>query len=80
MKERQLQISDRELLAMERQLQENKASDRAHYESGNGMNRGPMLRNGRYEWIAVGGGRRRYWSEKYQEYVEIRGEKHERGC
>lgn len=30
------------------------------------------LSNGKYEWIAVGGGRKRYWSDEYDDYIEIK--------
>ena len=63
---------------MEKQRREDQARDREHYDSGRGMNRGPELEDGRYEWLAVGGGRRRYWNKEDQRYEEMREDPLER--
>ena len=74
----QWELSQKEFKAMEDERKMNQARDKEYYESGGGMNHGPKLPNGEYEWIAVGGGRRRFWSENAQEYVERRGEPSDR--
>ena len=48
---------------------DNQVRDREFYDAGKGMNRGPILENGRYEWIALGGGRRGYWSDYHHSYI-----------
>ena len=42
---------------------DNQVRDWEFYNAGKGMNRGPILENGRYEWVALRGGRRGYWSD-----------------
>lgn len=66
------EISEREWQEIKKHHQDTQARDREHYDSGKGMSRGPALANGRYEWIAVGGGRRRFWSDSLDDYVERR--------
>ena len=41
----------------------------AQYVSGGGLGGGRILPNGRREWTSVGGGERRYWSEKHRDYI-----------
>ena len=63
------ELSKQEWARLEKERSDNKARDREHYNAGKGMNRGPLLENGRYEWVAVGGGRRGYWSDYHHSYV-----------
>jgi len=44
---------------------------REYYQTYHHNQHGERLLNGKYEWIHVGGGRRRYWSEEYGDYVDM---------
>jgi len=66
------EISEKEWREMNSLRHDAQARDREHYGAGKGVSRGPALSNGKYEWIAVGGGRRRFWSDSEDDYVERR--------
>jgi len=68
----QWEISKQEWGELDSHRKETQARDREYYGVGNGMNRGPPLSNGKYEWIVVGGRRRRFWSDSEDDYVERR--------
>ena len=62
------EISDSRLNAMDAERDAERRRARAQFDSGGGLGGGRILPNGKYEWISVGGGHRRYWSEKYNDY------------
>ena len=64
------EISNSEWAAMQREQLQKRNQDRDFYEANKVMNRGPLLPNGKYEWLSFGGGYRRVWSDKAGGYVD----------
>ena len=64
------EISNSEWAAMQREQLQKPNQDRDFYEANKVMNRGPLLPNGKYEWLSFGGGYRRVWSDKAGDYVD----------
>lgn len=44
---------------------------RDYYNDHKSMEHGRRLSNGKYEWIDLGAGRKRYWSDDYDDYVDM---------
>lgn len=68
-KKDQYEISKERMKQMEEEQLREQKLDREYDAAGNGMRKGPMLSNGKYEWIARGGGRKMYWDDRRNDYV-----------
>ena len=64
------EISDKEWVAMENLRITEQRQHQHYYKEHKSMAHGPTLRNDKYEWIASGGGRKRYWSDDYGDHID----------